>query len=84
MSILCLAALFLKESDILDLRFFSELEEMKRVLAWKCRFIGNCWTPKSKRSVELCLDKLKFVETLVFYWLKRSHLVAMSTDYWLF
>jgi len=56
---------------------------MKRVLAWKCRFIGNCLTPKSIRSGELCVDELKFAENLVFCWLKRSHLVALRTNYWL-
>jgi hypothetical protein len=82
-SILCLAASFLKESDISDLRFFSKFEEMKRVLTWKCRFIGNSWTPKSKRSGELSVDELKFAENLVLCWLKRSHLVAFRTNYWL-
>lgn len=42
MSILCLATLFLKESDISDLWRSSTFEDMKRALAWKCRYIGNC------------------------------------------
>jgi hypothetical protein len=29
------------------------------------RFIGNCRTPKCKRSGELCVDELNFAETLV-------------------
>jgi hypothetical protein len=83
MSILSLVVLFIKKSDILDLRSFSKFEEMKSVLVWKCRFIGNSWTPKSKRSRELCVDELKFAENLVFCWSKGSHLVALGTNYWL-
>jgi hypothetical protein len=30
-----------------------------------CHFIGNCRTPKSKTSGELCVDELKFSENLV-------------------
>jgi hypothetical protein len=53
--LLCLAALFLKESDISDLWRFSKFKDKQRALVWKCRFIGNFCTPKSKRSGELSI-----------------------------
>lgn len=85
LSILCLAALFLKESDISDLWCFSNFEDMQRALVWKCRFIGNYWNPKSKRSGKLCVDELKtwcFDGWRVVIWWRWDQITGFFEPIW--
>jgi len=36
-----------------------------RMLAWMCRFINNCKTPKCRRNGELGVEELNFAEYLI-------------------
>lgn len=84
-TLVCLGIL-IKETEWLT-GCFSKSEETERMLAWICRFIGNCRTPKCKRSSEQCVDELKFAVNFVFslteeelfYCVEEKQLVSSKT-----